>query len=237
MPIRGFVLAFLLAVPVSVRANDAPAPAGRELAAALKPLLLQHLPSPLTQTQENWGNQVEAVFGHGKRNHGTWRKVRVSAINPANTLTLEIRNLQQPTPNISQFDLVAGVDAQLDFEQQIWDHGVRLYSGSTRARARVTVALKCEVESHAVSGKGWLPDLVFKVSVKSADLRYKGLDFVHIAGVGGDGADVIGHSLHGLLKAVKPSLEKDLLAKANTAIVKAADKKEIRIGLNKLFLK
>src|SRR5262245_58022779 len=237
MRICGFIGVCVLAIPTVIHAEDSPAPAGQELAASLRPLLLQHLPNPLTQTQENWGKQVEAVFGRGKRNHGTWRKVRISAINPANTLLLDIRNLQQPTPNVSRFDLVVGVDAQIDFEQQIWDHGVRLYSGSTRARARVTVVLKCEVESHAVTGKGWLPDLVFKVVVRSADLRYSGLDFVHIAGVGGDGADMIGHSLHGLLKAVKPSLEKDLLAKANAAIVKAADKKEIRIGLNNLFAK
>jgi hypothetical protein len=223
---------FLVAVPQFVRAAD-----GAELAASVKPLLLQHLPDPLAHREENWGKQVEAVFGRGKRNHGTWRKVRVSAINPANTLAVDIRNLQQPNPNVMTFDLVIGVDAQLDFEQQIWDHGVRLYSGSTRARARVTVALRCEVESHAVTGKGWFPDLVFRVSVKSADLRYSGLDFVHIAGVGGDGADVIGHSLHGLLKAVKPSLEKEMLAKANAAIVKAGDKKEIRVGLGKLFMK
>src|SRR5262245_18826740 len=127
MPIRSFVVLCLIAIPAATHAEDTPAPAGQELAASLKPLLLQHLPPPLTQTQENWGKQVEAVFGRGKRNHGTWRKVRISAINPANTLTLDIRNLQQPTPNISTFDLVTGVDAQLDFEQQIWDHGVRLY--------------------------------------------------------------------------------------------------------------
>jgi hypothetical protein len=237
MSTRILVAICLTASPALIHAAEPPAVQGAELAAGVKGLLLSNLPDPLAQTQENWGKQVDAVFGNKKKNHGLWRRVRVSAINPANTLAVDIRNLQQPNPNLMQFDLIIGVDAQVDFEQQFWDHGVRLYSGSTRARARVSLALKCEVESHAVTGKGWLPDIVFRMRVKSADLRYTGLDFVHIAGMGGDGADILGHGLHGLLKAVKPSLEKEMLAKANAAIVKAGDKKEIRIGLNKLFFK
>ena len=237
MPIRGFVVLCLISFPSFARAIDSPAPRSQELASSMRGLLLANLPDPLTAKQNNWGNQVEKVFGHGKKNHGIWRKVRVTAMDPGSTLTLVIRNMQQPTPNVTQFELVVGLDVQIDFEQQFWDHGVRVYSGSTKARARVTVTLQCEVESHAVTGKGFFPDLVFRLSVKSAAMHYSGLDFIHIAGMGGDGAKVLGHGLHDLLNLVKPSLEKDMLAKADAAIVKAGDKKEIRIGLSKFLSK
>jgi hypothetical protein len=234
---HGFVAICLIALPSIASAIEIPAPRSEELAAGLRSMLLADLPAPLTAKEHNWGNQVENVFGRGKKNHGVWRKIRVAAMDPASTLTLVIRDMQQPTPNITKFQLVTGLDVQVDFEQQIWEHGVRVYSGSTKARARVTATLQCEVESHAVPGKGFLPDLVFHLSVKSADLKYRGLDFVHIAGMGGDGAEILGHGLHGLLKLIKPSLEKDLLAKADAAIVKAGDKKEIRVGLSKFLSK
>jgi hypothetical protein len=41
-------------------------------------------------------------------------------------------------------------------------------------------------------------------------------------------------TIYKLIQQAKPSLEKDLLAKADAAIVKAVDSKEFRIGLGKL---
>jgi hypothetical protein len=57
----------------------------------------------------------------------------------------------------------------------------------------------------------------------------------HTLGVGGDAAKVLGEAAIKFAKAVKPSLEKDLLAKANAAVVKAADTKEVKIELDKLL--
>jgi hypothetical protein len=56
----------------------------------------------------------------------------------------------------------------------------------------------------------------------------------HIAGIGGDGARVLGETIYKLIQQAKPSMEKDLLAKADAAIVKALDSKEFRIGLGSL---
>ena len=38
-----------------------------------------------------------------------------------------------------------------------------------------------------------------------------------------------------MVKQMRPSLEKDMLEKANRAIVKAGDTKEVKLGLGKLF--
>src|SRR5262249_36488544 len=124
--------------------------------------------------------------------------------------------------------------AQIDFTQQIWERGIRLYSGSTKARMKVWIALKCEVSTRTEK-KGLLPDLVFRLHVASADLKYSGLDVVHTAGVGGDAAKYLGEALHSTLSTLSPNLERDLLAKADAAIVKAGANKEVRVGLGKLF--
>ena len=54
----------------------------------------------------------------------------------------------------------------------------------------------------------------------------------HTAGVGGDAAKILGELLIDAIKQAKPELERDLLNKANAAIVKAADTKEVRLSLD-----
>jgi hypothetical protein len=57
----------------------------------------------------------------------------------------------------------------------------------------------------------------------------------HTAGLNGEAAKAIGDVAIGIVKAIKPNLEKDLLEKADAAIVKAAQKKELTLTLDKLL--
>ena len=81
--------------------------------------------------------------------------------------------------------------------------------------------------------KGLIPDIVFRLRVTKAEVSYDNLVVEHIAGVGGSSARLIGEAARGALKACKPSLERDLLARVDAAIVKAADTRELRLGLGK----
>jgi hypothetical protein len=74
------------------------------------------------------------------------------------------------------------------------------------------------------------------VKVTEAKLFYEKLVIEHTAGIGGDAAKLLGDAVIDMVKQAKPSLERDLLKKANAAIVKAADTKEIRVSLE-AFLK
>ena len=60
-----------------------------------------------------------------------------------------------------------------------------------------------------------LPDLVIELKVTKADVKYDNLKFEHIAGIGGEGAQLIGELAHAALTQWRPSIEKDALAKAN----------------------
>jgi hypothetical protein len=80
-----------------------------------------------------------------------------------------------------------------------------------------------------------LPDLVIELKVTKADVQYDNLKFEHIAGIGGDAAQLIGELAHAALNQWRPSNEKDALAKANAAVVKAGQHKEVRLSLAKLF--
>jgi hypothetical protein len=230
----------------SFLADESPA----ALAAALRGFLVEAVPPTLYEANPGWGRQTPAPAGlkwKGKRlaghpeikkklrNHGTWRQIRVRPVNLAETLVVDLCDVRDQEAGRMTFTVFLSFEAQVTLVQEKWEWGLRVYSGSARARLRVKLALDCEVTTR-LEPKGWLlPDAVFRLRIVRSDLRYNNLVFEHFAGFGGTAARVIGDSVLATLKRVKPSLEPRLLDKANAAIVKAGDSKEIRVSLGKLF--
>jgi hypothetical protein len=225
-------------------------PSAEELASIMKALLTPALPDPLVEQSSNWGHQSAVMNGvtwekdgilrkpHKQKklkNDGTWRRIKVEAVDQDKNLNLVVRNVQQLEKGRLTFDLVLTLQTRIYFEQQIWKSGVRLYSGSTRARCRPILSLKCESASRTVKTDGALPDVVFRLRVLDAKLTYDQFKVEHTAGVGGELAEVLGDAIHDMVKQLKPSLERDMLEKANRAIVKAGDTKEVKLGLGRLF--
>jgi hypothetical protein len=218
----------------------------KSLSDALRSLLVQSMPATLYEASPNWGhtrqaaNQLKWKGGRPKvyktaKNHGTWRKLKLTTRNLANTMLVELKDWKYPDADHMTFTSYLAFDAGVEFEQQNWEAGVRLYSGSLRARMRIHLTLECEVLFKAIPSKTFIPDIVFRMRVLKSDLRYDNLVVEHVAGIGGSGAKVLGDALQSHMKQWHPSVERDLLAKANDAIVKAADTREVRISLDALL--
>jgi hypothetical protein len=77
--------------------------------------------------------------------------------------------------------------------------------------------------------------VVVRLRVTEAQLFYEKLVVEHTAGVGGDAARILGDAVIDTVRRVKPDLERDLVAKANAAVVKAADTREVRLSLDSLL--
>jgi hypothetical protein len=133
------------------------------------------------------------------------------------------------------FTAFISFDTHVEFDRQVWHSGRRTYSGSIRARLRVRLTLRCEATAQLDPGGGLLPDAVFRLRVLQAESGYDNFVVEHILGVGGEAAKLLGDAARGSVKQWRPSMEKDLLAKANAALVKAGDTKEVRVSLTKLF--
>ena len=222
----------------------------KALEGTLRTLLIQNLPDPLVSSAAGWGKQEEGQVGvrflkdgprlktepvRGPRNHGTWRKVEVRVPHPEK-LALGVADAAYPGPGRATFTAMIGADCDVKFEQQLWRHGARLYSGETRARCRAAVLLKCETATRTEAKPGSLvPDVVCRVRVTDAQLFYENLVVEHTAGVGGDAARVFGDAVIDAVRRAKPDLERDLVAKANAAVVKAADTKDVRLSLDALL--
>jgi hypothetical protein len=220
------------------------------LSGALRGYLVQNVSPVLYEASPGWGHTRRVATGlkwkgkvvplrpevqHAERNDGTWRKVRVTADNLADTLVFDIRNVHEIEPGRIGFDVFLSLDARLDYTEQKWEVGIKLFDGSTRARLRVRLTLGCEVSAHLESRGAVLPDAVIQFRIVRSDLRYDNLVVEHVPGIGGEMAKLLGDAARGGLREWNPSLERELIAKANAAIVKAAGTKDVRIKLSKLF--
>lgn len=232
--------------------TPAPAADTKTLSDSLKKLLLANLPDPLVQSNHHWGEQKEVSVGvkwekkgviryrpevmKQVKNDGHWERVTIEAADPAKTLKLTVGEPRTPEVGKTLFDAVIQTDVKLKYEQQRWAVGKRLYSGETRATCTAGLAMTVELTSRNEYTPGQLlPSVVLRVRVTKAELSYWDLECEHTLGVGGDTARLLGKAVHEVMKKVKPDLEKDLLDKANAAIVKAADTKEIRVELGNLL--
>jgi hypothetical protein len=233
---------------VNIGAAQAGEAALHSLAVSLRNQLIRSLPTTLYETSSNWGHTAKAAAGiklgsrgerlngelvRKERNDGTWRKVKITRDNLPSTFVLDLRNLKQPEPGRSTFDAFVSMKANVEFEQQVWKKGLRLYSGSSRARMRLNLLLNCEMTTHVQWDK-LLPAADFRLRAVNSSLSYDEFVMEHLGGVGGDAAKVLGEAIRASLHKFRPGLERDLLAKADAAIVKAADTKEIRLGLSTL---
>ncbi len=248
--VRLGLLSFFLFLGLFTSSGKAQGPALEDLSASLRELLLQSIPPTLHEESHNWGRTSQvphAVHWKGKglikrpevhrtaRNDGAWRKIKLTSRDLKRTLVFKLSDQKSAGPNKMTMNAFLSFQAGIEFEQQIWESGIRLYSGSTRARLRVNLPLVMEASVRVEPGKSFLPDTVFRLRIVKADLSYDQLVVEHIAGIGGSAAKLLGDALHHTVKQLRPSLERDLLAKANAAIVKAGDTREIRIGLGSLF--
>jgi hypothetical protein len=221
------------------------------LAGTFRALLVEHAPRVLYEAWPGWGKTVPVARGlkwtgkhplrpdvtYKAKNDGTWRHVRVTADNLADSLVFDLRRVRNPQPGRMTFDVFIAFDAHVEFDQENWDKGTRVYEGSTRARLRVKLLLGCAATTRLEASGGLLPDAYFRLRVTRADLRYDNLVVEHVAGVGGEMAKVLGDAVKGSLREWHPTLERDLLTRANAAIVRAGDTKEVRLSLANLFNK
>jgi hypothetical protein len=216
------------------------------LAGSLRGLLVRSLPTPLYEASLGWGHEVQAVRGlkwtgkdlpvhphimRGPKKQSTWRKIGVSAINPADTLVFDLRDVRAPETGRLLFTVFISLDARVELQQQDWEKGVRLFDASARARMRVQLTLNCEAVTRLEAGVLLLPEAVFRLRVLRSHLAIDNVVCEHLAGVGGAGAKVLGSLVKGGLREANPGLERELLSKAESAIVKAGDTKEVRLSL------
>jgi hypothetical protein len=243
------LLGLMLILPAG-KQGVAADPAATALAEAVRSYALRTLPTPLYETSRNWDHTAPAATGlkwktHGlhtqvrvakaPRKDGTWRKVRITAINPAQELRVAVQNLRQAEPGRTTFELWIAMPARVDYERQTWKAGVKLLDVKARARFQIELAVSCEANTRVEWQGNLVPEAVLQLRLTKANFGYEHLVVEHLAGLGGDGAKLLGDVVEEAIHQWHPSLEKGLLAHADAAIEKAGQTREIRLGVSTLL--
>ena len=237
-------LTLLLAAIPAAFAQTAPgAPSLPEIAAMVKPLLVQMVPPVLYEHSSGWGRTVMAAHAlrwHGieprieksPHNDGHWQKVKLL---PRDLDKLDFKLTDPVAVDADRQTFQAYVDfiAGVEYEHQLWERGVRLYSGETRAHLRIQAWVNVESSFKVDTSNGL--DFVFRLKATKAKVQASHLVVEHTAGIGGSGAKLLGEALETIVKEVEPGLQRRLQEKIEAALVKAADTREVRIGLGSLF--
>jgi hypothetical protein len=211
------------------------------LAGSLRGQLVRLMPTTLYEASPGWGRQdvpdgaLRWLRRKEPKNDGTWRRIKVETLALRDSLVLDIREAAQPQPGKLTFTTFLSFDARAHMDQEKWRNGVKLYDTSTRVRFRARLTLQCEVSARLEKGSSFVPDMVLRFRVAHAAVRYDNVVVEHIAGLGGEAAQLLGDAVKGGLRKWHPTLEAEMLAKANAAIEKAADTKEVRISLAKVL--
>ncbi len=154
------------------------APAGAK--SLLKSLVQELLPEEYVddrkwgRTRERWDGlkvRVEGLEVHTKRrwkevNHGTWKKYRISLVDPDEYLTINIVRVQRLGPGRLACDLHIASRLDLYGRVQEWNNGVRLVSISAEATADVTMDLSLEVATSLDASK-FPPDVIVAPQVRA----------------------------------------------------------------------
>jgi hypothetical protein len=242
--------AFVAAAPAPAKDSPLSETTIQSLSQSMRGFLVETLPTPLYNKSDNWGHTRPTTNGvkwkgkglkvhpellKAEKNDGVWTRLVLTAPNLRNNTILELRNFQHTSQGTTTFDVFLAFDGNAEYERQSWKGGVRVYGGSARVRFRVKLRMQCEVTSRLEKNGAGIPDLVFRLRVINADLSYDNLVCEHVMGIGGDAARLIGEAVRSGVRRFHPSLERALLARANTAIVKSADTKDVRVSLGKVL--
>ncbi len=220
-------------------------------AKVLRGLMLTNLPDPLVKANDGWGNQKEFVQGaillrNPKKfgpesprqmvNDGLWRRVTVTARKPADTLNVSIPELIKPTADTANLAIHAEMEIDFRVEHQFWKRGHQLYTGETRGHCKAGLKMKVEVVTKTEKVPGsFFPNVTLFIKVTDAKLFHDKITIDHTAGLDGEDAKDTGNFVMDLVKVIKPDLEKQLLDKANAAIMKSVGAKEIKVELDKIL--
>jgi hypothetical protein len=210
------------------------APAGTR--SLLKSIIVEVLPAEFEETKK-WGGTKRVWDGLHMRmdglqlrtkrrwkevNHGTWKKHKVTLVDPDQFLRAKVSNIQRESLGKLSFDLLLAARMDVYGRLQEWQRGVRLFSISADATADVEIDTHFTVETKLDGSKIPL-GVIIKPRVETAEVRLLDFDLHRISKADGPVVDELGDSLK---RNVRKELAKDgdkIVQKINRQLEKKED--------------
>ncbi len=182
----------------------------------LKRLIVDILPAKFEETKK-WGGQKKVWDGVHLRmdglnvktkrrwkevNHGTWKKHRVTLVDPEKYLRAKVSNIERVSLGKTSFDLLLAAKLDVHGRLQEWQRGVRLLSISADATADVEVTTHLIVEAKLDTSK-IPPGLIIRPRAESAEIHLLDFELHRVSNADGPIIQELGD---GLKRAVRHEL-------------------------------
>jgi hypothetical protein len=220
-------------------------PASRQaLSVAVRGILAECLPEKF-EIKDDWGDQ-KARFSQLKIhrdglkldfekrtkevNHGLWKKVDVTPVEPDKNLAFRIVAAKNTGPQSFAFQLFASSPLRVDARIERWRTGVKMLNFSTEAQAQVEMVLDgtLSFDFATVDGKYLL---VLTPKATAVDLRLVDLDIQRISKAAGplvhELGDLVDHPVDNFLDR----FEGKITEKLNAAIAKRPEKFRVELKI------
>ena len=212
-----------------------------ELNQWLTALVLKHMPHEYVQDKK-WGKQAKRWAGVNLRrdkqesksrykmvNHGTWQKYAAELIDPENKFAVRMSDVSKTQGGKTAFDVGFVANLKIDARQSKWVKGVQLYSISAKGRARIALAVSCEL-GVGMDLSNFPPDLVFSPEITDAKISIVDFKLDRVSKVGGEVAQQMARHARRELEGRIHEKEEKLVQKLNQEIDENREKLRLSIS-------
>lgn len=222
-------------------ASDAFTPSA-EFQGWITALARQHIPIEY-EKKRNWGHTTKTFDGVSVRmengrlqthrkfreaNDGKWQLYRITLQDPAAKFEVQIANIREAPGGRVGMDISVLADLEVFGRQSLWEHGVRLFSLSAEATARVRLSIYAEVAMR-LDATRIPPDVQLDPEVKTAQLDIPDFRLRRLGELDGPLVRSLSHATREVLEEKIQQDNARLVASLNKQI--ARQEKKLRLSL------
>lgn len=227
---------------------QAPESMSPEATQFVKGMALLLLPTTYTD-DDDWGGQKKIQSGLNVKvdglklrtsrrwkdvNHGTWKRVDASHVDPQNHFRLNIELLPRLEKGIPRYRVHAAMRLRATGRQQQWARGVKLYSISADVLADVEFNADLHFQTHVTKTDGGSKLRVLP-HIEQADAKLVGFSLRSVSHAKGGAVREFGHSIESIVKRAVRKKGDKLAAKINGKVQKKPERFEIPAGILAVF--
>lgn len=168
-------------------------------------------------------------------NHGNWLRASGKLVDPEDTFQLHVAQLPDPEPNTKRYDVDVLARLRVTGQQQLWTHGVMLWSITAEAVTDVELHVVLDVKSRVIqTDKG--TRLRFLPRATHAEARLADYSLRRISHLKGKPVQEFGNLFEKLARRRVKRENAKLAARINTAIEKKPERLEIPFDIADWFV-
>lgn len=154
--------------------------------------------------------------------HGTWKRYRITMLDPEHNLHVRLSDLQSTGPGRTRATILVQTRVHAWGELQEWQRGIRLVGVGAEAQADLELRMTVHVQGYLDPGN-FATDLVLDPVVEAAEIRMPSFKLTRVGKADGPIVRELGDGLEHLLDRLLEEKNQELATRLNRQIEKKRD--------------